>query len=90
MSYLLEESTVIEPEQLVGTKWTSWNNLCGDRMSVEFVDRSSCVYTLQPNKFKMPYNVREGKVFIKNIKGSFELRGEVLFNNDLPALEKAA
>jgi len=90
MDELTKENTVIKPEQLIGTKWFTWNKLYGDRMSVEFVDRRNCVYTSQPNKFTMPYDVKEGKIFINNVEGAFELKGDVLFNNDLPVFEKAA
>jgi len=84
------EKNTIEPEQLIGTKWTTWNKVFGDRMSVEFLDRTNCIYTSQPKKFKMTYNITGNKIFINNIEGAFELRGDVLFNNDLPVFEKAA
>ena len=84
------EKTAIEPEKLVGTKWTSWSDLALDSVTVEFVDRRNCIYTAQPKKFPLTYNVREGDLFINNIEGPFELRGNVLYNNDLPVFEKSA
>ena len=86
----LIEKTVIKPEQLVGTKWFSWKKLLGDRISVEFIDTKNCIYTSQPNKYQMTYNINKGVLLISNIIGAFELRGNVLFNNDLPVFEKAA
>jgi hypothetical protein len=83
-------TTAINPEQLIGTKWTTWKNVYGDMITVEFIDRSNCIYTSQPKKYKLKYSINEGKMFISNIEGSFELKGDVLFNNDLPAFEKAA
>ena len=80
----------INPDKLVGTKWTTWNNVYGDSINVEFIDRAKCVYTLQPNKYSLTYTVQEGVMYISNIEGSFVLRGDVLFNNDIPTFEKAA
>jgi len=85
-----EKRTVIKAEQLIGTKWSSWKKLLGDRVSVEFIDKKVCVYTAQPNKYTMTYNIAGGELYISNIMGSFELRGDVLFNNDLPVFEKVA
>ena len=87
---LLLEGTDIEPEQLIGTRWTAWNKLLGEQISVEFVDRTNCIYTSQPKKYPLKYTIAGGKVFISNIEGPFELRGRVLFNNDIPTFEKAA
>jgi len=84
------EKTVIDSDQLVGTKWTSWKKMLGDKMSLEFVDKKNCIYVSQPNKYQMTYKVTEGDLFISMIMGAFELRGNVLFNNDLPVFEKAA
>jgi len=82
--------TPIEPEKLVGTKWNNWCDLYQSHVSVEFVDQTNCVYTLKPRKYSETYTVSEGKVYISNIEGPFELRGNVLFNNNLPVFEKAA
>jgi len=82
--------TVIKPEQLIGTKWISWSELFADRMSVEFIDNTNCIYTSQPKRFPLKYNIEKGELFISNIEGAFELRGNVLFNQDLPVFEKAA
>ena len=86
----ITEGTAIVQEKLVGTKWIGWSEFIRDRISVEFIDRTNCIYTSQPKKYPMTYTVTGGKMFIKNIEGSFELRGEVLFNNDLPIFEKVA
>ena len=86
----LIKKTEIKPEQLIGTKWSSWKKLLGDRISVEFVDRKNCIYTSKPNKYPMTYNIAGGELFISNIMGAFELRGNVLYNNDNPIFEKAA
>ena len=84
------EKTAIKPEQLIGTKWLSWKKLLGDKMSIEFLDTKHCVYISQPNKYQMTYNIKEGELYISMIMGAFELRGDVLFNNDLPVFERAA
>jgi len=84
------ETAAINPEHLIGTKWNTWQNVFGDRVSVEFVDHSHCIFTSLPKKYPLTYTIQEGKVYIRDIEGSFELRGDVLFNNDLPAFEKAA
>jgi len=86
----LLEATIIEPDQLIGTKWTCWSDLITDEIYVEFVNKTNCIYTSQLRKYQLTYNVTEGKLFISNITGAFELRGDVLFNNDLPVFEKAA
>ena len=86
---LLKEAAVV-PEKLVGTRWIGWSGFIGDRISVEFVDNANCIYTSKPNKYPMTYTVTGGKVYIKNIEGPFELRGDILFNNDLPVFEKVA
>jgi len=82
--------TAIEPGQLAGTRWESWCELYRGRISMKFVDKSNCIYTSDPKEFPMTYTVSEGKVYISNIEGAFELRGDVLFNNDLPVFEKSA
>jgi len=82
--------TAIKAGQLVGTKWLSWKKLLGDKVSVEFIDVKNCVYTSQPNKYTMTYNIAGGELYISNIMGAFELRGNILFNNDLPVFEKVA
>jgi len=84
------EKTVIEPAKLVGTKWIGWSKYISNQMTVEFVDRTNCIYTAQPKQFSLRYKIREGDLFISNIEGPFELRGNVLFNNDIPVFEKAA
>ncbi|MCL2271201.1 MAG: hypothetical protein FWC19_00150 [Treponema sp.] len=86
----LTERTAIEPEKLIGTKWIAWSELVGERISMKFVDRINCIYTSQPNEYPMTYTVTGGDMFFSHIEGSFELRGNVLFNNDLPVFEKAA
>ena len=90
--YIEQEAkkTDLKPGQLVGTKWFSWKKLLGDKVSVEFVDRKNCIYTSEPNKYPMTYNIACGELHISNIMGAFELRGTILFNNDLPVFEKAA
>ena len=85
-----KEKTRIEPEQLIGTKWISWSSSFADRISMEFIDKKNCVFTSQPNKFPLTYTVNGGDVFINNIEGAFELRGSVLFNNNLPVFKKSA
>jgi len=86
----LSDETAIVPEEIIGTRWIGWSEFIGDRISVEFVDHANCVYTSRPNKYPMTYTVTGGKMFISYIDGAFELRGNVLFNNDLPVFEKAA
>jgi len=86
----LEKTTAIDPEKLVGTKWIGWTDLFADKMSVEFVDKSNCIYTSKPKKFPLTYNVKKGKLYISHISGAFEQRGNILFINDYPVFEKAA
>lgn len=84
------EKTAINPDQLVGTKWIGWGEFVGNQMAIEFIDQKNCVYTSRSMKFPMTYTVSEGKIFISGISVSFELSGNVLFNNNIPAFEKAA
>jgi len=84
------ENTAIKLGELIGTRWTSWKKVFGDQISVEFVDKKNCIYTSHPEKYPLTYTVTEGKLFISNIVVPFELRGSVLFNNDIPAFERAA
>jgi len=84
------ELKVIKPEQLIGTKWDSWCEPYRGKISMEFVDKNICIYTSNPNEYPMIYTITDGKVFINNIEGPFVLRGNVLFNNDLPVFEKVA
>ena len=86
----LIEKTAIKPEHLIGTKWISQCDLFEDEITVEFVDRTNCIYSSIPFKYPITYTVAGGEVFIGTIEGPFELRGNVLFNNDLPAFQKAA
>ena len=87
---LILERTTIQPDQLIGTRWISWSKQFADRISMEFIDKKNCVYVSQPKKFPLTYTIMEGSVYISNIEGAFELRGNVLFNNDLPVFEKTA
>ncbi|MCL2185735.1 MAG: hypothetical protein FWB86_07795 [Treponema sp.] len=82
--------TAIDPEQLIGTKWKGFTDTFADRIFMEFLDKSNCVYTSRPNKYPLTYNVNKGKLYINHINGAFELRGNVLFINDYPVFEKAA
>jgi len=86
----LLEKTAIEPEQLIGTKWTSWSKSLGDRFTVEFIDRANCIYTSQPKKYPLTYTVTGGEMFLSYINEPFELRGNVLYNNNLPTFIKVA
>ncbi|MDR0465477.1 MAG: hypothetical protein LBG94_10255 [Treponema sp.] len=86
----MTEKTTIEPGQLIGTKWTSWKKMFGDRVSVEFVDHANCIYTARPKEFNLTYTIRDGLMYISNIQGSFILKESVLYNNGLPVFEKAA
>ncbi|MCL2214063.1 MAG: hypothetical protein FWC06_02520 [Treponema sp.] len=87
---LLSRKNAIEPEQLIGTKWTSWRKVFGDRVSVEFVDHVNCIYTALPKEFQLKYSIKNGKMFISDIQGPFILKEGVLYNNDLPVFEMAA
>ncbi|MDR0502101.1 MAG: hypothetical protein LBH16_02140 [Treponema sp.] len=84
------EKTNIIPERLIGTKWKSWSEFLGERMTVEFIDESNCVYISKPRKYPMTYTVTGGILNIMELSRSFELRGDVLFNNDIPAFERTA
>ncbi|MCL2184556.1 MAG: hypothetical protein FWB86_01705 [Treponema sp.] len=89
-SNIFAETTEIAPDQLIGTKWLGWSDLFNDRFSIEFINEKRCVYTSQPKKYPLTYDIIEGKLYISNITGAFELRGNMLFNNDLPVFEKTA
>ena len=82
--------TAEKPEQLIGTKLNGWCDVYRDRMSVEFIDTRNGIYTSQPWKYPITYSVEEGRIFIGDIEGPFELVGNVLYNNDLPVFELAA
>jgi len=80
----------IKPDELIGTKWTGWSDLFEERIFIQFVDKLNCIYTSRYKKYQLTYNITKGQLYISNITGAFELRGDVLFNNDLPVFEKAA
>ena len=82
--------TIIEPKNIIGTKWNGWSEKFCDRMKIEFLDAKNCIYTSKPNRYPMTYTITEGKLLISDIKEPFELRGDVLFHGGLPAFEKAA
>ena len=84
------EKTVIDPESIIGTKWVAWTEFIGDRIRMEFVDKTNCIYTSEQKKYPLKYTVAEGEIMVSNIDGSLELRGDILFNNGFPAFEKAA
>jgi len=84
------EITAIDHDKLIGTRWISWSEFVGDRMTMEFVDKSNCIYTSKPRKYPMKYSVLGGQILFKEIEGTFVLRGNVLFSNDIPVFEKAA
>jgi len=83
------EVIFIEPNKIVGTKWDSWCDRYKGSVSVEFVDNKNCIYTSKEKKYPVTYTVYRGKLFIGNIEGPFELRGDILYNNDLPAFQAA-
>ncbi|MCL2277683.1 MAG: hypothetical protein FWC21_07270 [Treponema sp.] len=87
---ILTRKDVINPEQLVGTKWISLSNFFGDKMSFEFIDKTNCVYTSQPKKYPLTYKVQNNEIFISCLDEFFEVRGDRLFNKNLPAFKKAA
>jgi len=84
------EKTVIEAESLVGTKWVAWPEFIGGRIKMEFVDKTTCIYTSEPNQYPLTYSVSEGNLLLEGVDGPFELRGDVLFNYGFPTFEKAA
>ena len=84
------ERTAIDPESIVGTKWIGWNEFVGDRIMMEFVDKTNCIYTSKPRKYQIKYTVTEGTIFLSHIGTPFELRGQLLFNSGLPAFERIA
>jgi len=90
MELLEKTTTLIEHDNIIGTKWVGWSEFVGSRMMVEFVDKTNCIYTSEPRKYPMTYSVIEGKIFLSHIKHPFELKGQVLFNNGLPTFEKVA
>jgi len=88
---LLERNTnAVNPKNLIGTRWISRHEISGARTTVEFVDESTCIYATNPRKFPTTYTVKDGKIFINHIKLPFELKGQMLFNNGIPAFEKSA
>jgi len=91
------EKVDIESEKLIGTKWVGWGEQFSNRIKVEFVDNAHCIYTSNPcifsserKDYPMTYTVTEGVLKISEISEPFELRGNILFNGDLPVFEKAA
>jgi len=82
--------TVLNPEQLAGSKWISISYFFGDKMSVEFIDKTNCIYKSEPKEYPMTYNVIGGKIYISKINGAFEIRDNMLYNNNLPAFRRAA
>ena len=86
----LLEKTVIEPKNIIGTKWNGCGKMFYDRVKIEFLDTKNCIYTSKPHKYPMTYTVAEGKIFISEIKEPFELIGDLLFHGGLPVFEKAA
>ena len=86
---LLEKNT-IEPQSIVGTKWNGWGGMFCDRLKIEFVDKTNCIYISKPNRYPMTYTVKGNKIFISEIKEPFELVGNVLFHGGLPVFQKAA
>ena len=85
----LLENTVIEPDDLIGTRWNGWGESFCDRMAIEFVDKTNCIYTSKPKQYPMTYTVTGGKVYISSLEDPFELKGNVLFNCDMPTFKKA-
>ena len=86
----LTERTDIEPETLIGTKWVGWGEMFCDRLKVEFVDKTNCIYTSESKKYTLTYTVTKGKIFLSYVEKPFELRGNILFNGIFPAFQKAA
>ena len=84
------EKKVIEPEKLIGTKWIGWSEFIGDQITVEFVDKRHCIYTSYHKKYPMTYTVMGTTMYISEIEEPFELSGQILFTNGIPAFEKAA
>jgi len=84
------KKTTIVPENLVGTKWIGWSDFIRDRMTLEFVDKTKCIFTSKPNKYPITYIVNENNIVFSNVDDTFELRGNILFSGDIPTFVKAA
>jgi len=82
-------ATAVKSENIIGTRWVGWSDFVCTRMSLEFVDKKNCVYTSIPRKFPMTYSLDEGRIHIKEINCSFEMRGRILYHNNYPAFVKA-
>ena len=78
----------ISQEQIVGTKWISVSRLFDKKIAMEFIDSDNCIYTSAYKKFPLTYTISDNKIYISSIEGSFDLRGNVLFNNELPIFKR--
>ena len=96
-STTLMEKNAIVLENLAGTKWVGWTemycewalpHMMDTKVSVEFLDKTNCIYTSESNKYSMTYIVMGGKLFLNDIKRPFILRGNILFNGNIPAFQK--
>ena len=86
----LQTKTAVKQEDIIGTKWISLNKHMGGNLAVEFIDRKNCLYISHPRQYSMTYSVQGGNIYFSCINGPFILKGDVLFNNDLPVFKKAA
>jgi len=73
----------ITPENLMGTKWVAVDAATDDINTIEFVDKSYCIYSF-PNKVKLQtYKIQGDQIFI-NDTISYAVKDNTFFQNDTP------
>jgi len=73
---------VIQPEDLIGTKWISSMSSLGFINDIEFIDRVNCVYTLISGPQESTYKIKGNSIIISN--NQYFLEGNTFFYKGYP------
>ena len=57
-------TTDIQPDQLIGTKWVSTMPFMGFSNTIEFIDGENCVYTLISGARELTYRIKGNSIII--------------------------
>ena len=86
----LMKKAAIKHKHIIGTRWDGLGKMFRDRLKMEFIDKTNCIYTSMPDRYPMTYKLMKDKIFVNEIQEPFEIRGNILFNGEIPVFKKAA
>ena len=70
-------------ESIIGTRWIAAGKILVTRDTIEFIDKTYCIYTSLKRSMLFIYKVKKSRIIIYDI-GSFIIKGNTLFLGKSP------